>query len=71
MHVNGTALNLNLRLEHYSSLSFLIDSNFSRAFVMLALLSLLSEGAVGNPSSELVKMPSSSLVAGGAGQSSL
>ena len=63
----------------YSSLSLLLmDSSFSSAFVMS--LSVfpppLSEGAavaavVGSPSSELVKMPSSSLVAGGAEPSSL
>ena len=55
-----------------------MDSSFSSAFVMS--LSVfpppLSEGAavaavVGSPSSELVKMPSSSLVAGGAEPSSL
>ena len=59
--------------DSYSSLSLLLmDSSFSRALVMS--LPVFSEGAtavVGSPSSELVKMPSSSLVAGGAEPSSV
>ena len=59
--------------DSYSSLSllFLTDSSFSRALVMLSPFSEGATAVVGSPSSELVKMPSSSLVAGGADPSSV